>query len=236
LKISYVAMEKLSNQYAHLFLSEDLRPGHTAVIFMENSMSVVASFLGVLKCGATPVLLNPSAKNTMVVLKHLVQTNVRARMVIFDRSTESIAREAEAEVKFNDKLLAKEGSEGSGIRCWLPCDPSTAADQSDRAVNVESSRLFRGGIPRADPRAVCCRSYSGQYTDIDKERLEAQMMTHCSFIQFGESTIPAPHVLYVLNLLYCVVVAPYVLNVLCHCVYFPVRILICCAPPSQVKC
>jgi acyl-CoA synthetase (AMP-forming)/AMP-acid ligase II len=182
-KYSFTALEKLSNQYANLFLEEDLRPGQTVVIFMENSITMVASFLGVLKAGATPTLLNPSARNIAVVLKDLVQTNVRARMVLYDKTTQEFARESQTQVVFNDQILAHDGSSGSGVNRWLCCNSAAAANHSDRRVVADN--LFKGGIPRADPSAICCRSYSGDYSDISQGKLQAQLLTHASFVQYG---------------------------------------------------
>lgn len=81
---TYEELNRLANRFAHLFCANGVTPGDRVVIALENSVDMVAAYLGAMKAGAVAVPLAPGPRNDR--LPHAV-ADCSPRVAVIDAAT-----------------------------------------------------------------------------------------------------------------------------------------------------
>ena len=80
-RLTYREVDALANRVAHALIELGVRRGDRVAIFLQNSVETVAGIFGILKAGATFVVINPTTKREKL---RYILANCRATALIAD--------------------------------------------------------------------------------------------------------------------------------------------------------
>ena len=121
---TYGQFNRLTNQFAQLLKSRNVRPNERIVLLSGNSIEHLVAFLGVMKYGATICTINVDT-NRLYLTEILAA--VRARLVLFEQD---LGIEGIAEGRYGEAMLLGEWRPGSssGLFATLEGLPETPVD------------------------------------------------------------------------------------------------------------
>ena len=121
-RLTYAELDRHSNQIAHFLLEEGLTPGDRVGIFMDRSVAMVASMLGILKAGGVYVSIDPDypAERVRFVIE---DTSMRLVLTQSDVSAALPSVAASVVIDAEDSPVFTSSSEPVS----LPLDPESIA-------------------------------------------------------------------------------------------------------------
>jgi long-chain acyl-CoA synthetase len=173
-RLSYREIEGLANQIAHALIDLGVQRGDRVVIFLQNSVETVTGIFGILKAGATFVVVNPTTKREKFLY---ILNNCRAAALITDTRTDLSG------------LVGATGGLVPSLRGCLLCG-NGAAPAAGGAVRCVSFQTVAENFPATRPAAqnvdldLACLIYTSGTTGDPKG-----VMSDHSNVAFATSSI-----------------------------------------------
>ena len=171
-RYTYAQLNDAANCYAALALPYGLRAGDVASMMIENRPEFLFAWLGLLKIGVKPALINTETKQAAVT--HAVST-VDSKLVLV--GAECWSKYASGDALFEKFPTVVIADEESGA-VELP-DGVAEFDDDIAVVAPEKFRELRAGLGLAD---TCCYIFTSGTTGLPK----AAYITHGKFLSAGE--------------------------------------------------
>ncbi|KUI61101.1 Isopenicillin N epimerase component 1 [Cytospora mali] len=138
------------HQYAQWFLSQGVKPGDLAAIFMINSTDMVCAWMGLMAIGAAPALINTNLVSRALI--HCVEV-AKANLVLADGDEEMMGRldGVKAELEASGHRIFRLGDVREEI---LALEPIRPGNELRKMVNMDSPMALAytsgtTGLPKA---------------------------------------------------------------------------------------
>ena len=151
--LTYAALSKRVNQYAHWAIAQNLARGETVCLLMRNRPEYLAIWLGIVQVGGVVALLNTNLSGP--ALGHCINI-VNPRHIILEAGLDGALKTAQAHIESNPKTWSHGEVEGyrsidSEVKNYPAEKPSTA---DGRAVTIADEALLiytsgTTGFPKA---------------------------------------------------------------------------------------
>jgi amino acid adenylation domain-containing protein len=154
MRLSYAALDTLSDHLAASLVERGLRPGDRTIIFMDNCWEAVVSIFAILKTGGVFSPINPSTKADK--LAYVLQ-NCRARAVITQTKLASILDQAMAEAPTVDVAIVS-GDQPltmpAGAARFSDCIAGPAVPSPHGGIDVDLAMLIYTSGSTGRPKGV----------------------------------------------------------------------------------
>jgi long-chain acyl-CoA synthetase len=163
--ISYAELERLTGQFANLLDQRELQPGDVIAIYLESGPELIIAYLGALRAGIVPNVVNASLKPDEV---RLVVSDSRAVLLLTDPIRWQSLDAVRDRIGTRQTLLTGEAATDSGAESF----DAASADASSRFETLD-----------LEPGALASLLYTSGTTDFAK----GVMLSHRNIIDNAEN-------------------------------------------------
>jgi len=154
--LTFLDLERKSNQLAHYLLAKGLRPGDVCALYMMNKPEFVVSWLAMCKIGVIGALINFQLRNKSLV--HCVKV-AKAKFLLF--GIECVEGVAEVQADLKEFVPTERMASQGGLVDFCACCDLEVATSSDAAVDP----TLTAGVKSSD---TCFLVYTSGTTGLPK--------------------------------------------------------------------